>query len=209
MYNVKNILGLYATKEAYCVNPRNLIAGDESESTKGEYPSPSWITTSQMRNPREWENLVGFSLLIYFIANSLFLWIVKKQGKNPKNSPAIAIVAYNMKGCLRFSTFISWKSLNLVKYTYVSILIHPWLNTELPCTKHPHIFPILSSNWTIFVTLEALGEGLKFFFNLHNKETNVWGFDLLSLLKCLLIVLLFQFETWSKISLHFSICVFN
>ncbi len=33
------------------------------------------------------------------------------------------------------------------------------------------IFLLLSWNWTIFATLEALGEGLQLFFKLHNKET--------------------------------------
>jgi hypothetical protein len=40
-------------------------------------------------------------------------------------------------------------------------------------TKHwtllhqtPHVFPILSPDWEIFVTLESLGVGLNFFFEL-------------------------------------------
>jgi hypothetical protein len=34
------------------------------------------------------------------------------------SSPKIITIAYNMKGCLRFSTFIFWISPNLSKYTY-------------------------------------------------------------------------------------------
>jgi hypothetical protein len=37
--------------------------------------------------------------------------------------PQIVTMAYNMKGCLRFSTFIFWISSNLAKYTYKWIYV--------------------------------------------------------------------------------------
>ncbi len=35
-----------------------------------------------------------------------------------KKSQEIATIAYNMKGCLRYSIFIFWISPNIPKYTY-------------------------------------------------------------------------------------------
>jgi hypothetical protein len=42
-----------------------------------------------------------------------------KKEKNSKNSPKNATIAYHIKGCLRFYTFIYKKSPNLAKHMYV------------------------------------------------------------------------------------------
>ncbi len=57
-------------------------------------------------------------LQIIFYCKFLVFFNCEKTGVNPPKLPTIATIAYNMKGCLRLSTFISWKSPNLVKYTY-------------------------------------------------------------------------------------------
>ncbi len=43
---------------------------------------------------------------------------LKKNSKNLIDLPKIVIVAYNRKGCLRFSNFILWVVPNLAKYAY-------------------------------------------------------------------------------------------
>ncbi len=50
----------------------------------------------------------------------------KRQKKQTnKSAPKIVTIAYNMKGRLRFSTFVFWVSQNVAKYAYGLF----WLNT--------------------------------------------------------------------------------
>ncbi len=53
-----------------------------------------------------------------------------------------------------------------------------------PLHQTSHIFLILLLNWVIFMVLEVLGGGLHMFFELHKLKNNMWGFDLLWILKC-------------------------
>ncbi len=56
----------------------------------------------------------------YFVKNSMFF--SQKQHspkkKNQKKLPKVVTIVYNMKVCLRFSTFIFWISPNLSKHIY-------------------------------------------------------------------------------------------
>jgi hypothetical protein len=52
----------------------------------------------------------------------------KKRKKFSKNLPKFITTPYNMKGCLKFSTFIFWISLTLAKYLYG--LITTWATSQ-------------------------------------------------------------------------------
>jgi len=65
-----------------------------------------------------------------------------------------------------------------------SVLIHsPPTTKPSPLHQTLRIFLIHLSNWVIFAELEALGEGLQIFFDLQKKRKNMWGFELLWVLK--------------------------
>jgi hypothetical protein len=53
----------------------------------------------------------------YFVTIPLFLWKEISQ-KIEELFQKIATIAYNMKGCFRFSTFMFSLSKHLAKYTY-------------------------------------------------------------------------------------------
>jgi hypothetical protein len=53
-----------------------------------------------------------------------------------------------------------------------------------PLNQSPISPPIPLVNWAIFTMLEAWGEELKMFFELHKQRNNMWGFK--GVLKCLL-----------------------
>ncbi len=59
-------------------------------------------------------------------------------------------------------------------------------NTEhwTPLHQTPHILPIPLPNWHIFETLKVLGGGIKMFFEFQNQRNNLWGVDLIWVLKC-------------------------
>jgi hypothetical protein len=65
-------------------------------------------------------------------------------GKNSQKYEQIVTIAYNVKGCFRFDTFIFWISPNLAKYTYGLLL---------PLEQHHQIFKKKSApKWWIFAT---------------------------------------------------------
>lgn len=63
-----------------------------------------------------------------------------------------------------------------------SVLSHPSFNTEPPYTKHLTFYSFLYRIERFLHSLEALGESLK----LQNQSHNVWWFNLVCILKCLL-----------------------
>jgi hypothetical protein len=85
------------------------------------------VLKSQLKHPRS--NIGNFLVAKFHhfakkISTKNIMWIyflVKKLPKNEinyKKLQIIAIIAYNMKGCLRFYIFIFWISPNLATYVY-------------------------------------------------------------------------------------------
>jgi hypothetical protein len=67
----------------------------------------------------------------------------------------------------------------------LKILIHPSPKTEAHYTQHSIFSPFL--HWieeNKIAILEAVGGGLQMFFDLEKRRNNVWGFNLLWVLKC-------------------------
>ncbi len=90
------------------------------------------------------------------------------------------------------------QQLKILSLKFYSVLTHPSLNTEPLYTKHPtpYLPPISLQNWAIFAAWEALGKGLRMCFKHRN---NVWGFNLLSVLNCLLTSLVYLMcEFWKS-----------
>jgi hypothetical protein len=55
--------------------------------------------------------------------------------------------------------------------------------------KTIHIFPIPCRSWTFFVTLKALGGRLQMFLKHKKQKNNVWRFNFLCILKCMVMCL--------------------
>ncbi len=70
-----------------------------------------------------------------------------------------------------------------IQFCFKSLIIKHWT----PYTKHLVSFlPIPLTNWEFLTTLAAQGGELKMFFELENQRNNMWKFNLIWVLKCLL-----------------------
>ncbi len=68
----------------------------------------------------------------------------------------------------------------------ILIFFYLWIIKCLtPLHQTSHIFLIPLPNWAIFMVLEVLDGRLQMFFELQKQRNNVWGFDLLCVLKYL------------------------